>query len=618
MTGVGYYNSEPRNFNRGFGRGIPKPFQPSQRYPSPQPPRRGDLFIEAGRLAVEYLVSRGLLSSNVLPGKYQNGSLRNNNTGESQEFRNLQERDSSRRSSIDFDLTMLRSSSRERRRIGSSRSYSSDWSRENEKEVSLTEESIPSRTMEVDKDNIHKDTTKDTDTSDQNSKPAEPAAKDDRQDEISKGCSLDDVDSKKDDKEVVKTSDSILEETKTGTDNHNKEIDKIVDDLAIQQGEEKSNASLLMNNNPNSDPLLISKENSVNETGQDSIDSKKYDTMNNSEDSLSSKSLGAAVSDHSFGESGVLNPAYPVDQQKFMETLPFSEKAFSYEQNSSGLPELGMCSSIAKGRGEKRPIEEDNMMEGAKKAKQQWLSVAQSDEYSQFSDLSDNKHSVSPAKRAINIFNMSASQESFTNVSLPLKVDVESNINQGEKQLLSSSFKICDLNLMEASDMHENHEVSSLLYRTISGPNRDLQVDIDLSMTNNEYNDSGSMRKDIEIIDLETTSLEGCKNSNTSMKNTEAGITSMESFQNPQNSTENPDGQDGYGFMISELLGNDVPNCSSVQPDMNSLHNDMGLNHSEGMFSEDDPIYMSLGEIPLTGLLRDWEQPTQERNPFEL
>lgn len=65
------------------------------------------------------------------------------------------------------------------------------------------------------------------------------------------------------------------------------------------------------------------------------------------------------------------------------------------------------------------------------------------------------------------------------------------------------------------------------------------------------------------------------------MSSTEAGITSLESFPNPQNTTDNPDGQDGYGFMISELLGNDVPNCSSVQPDMNSLHNDMGINHSE-------------------------------------
>lgn len=65
------------------------------------------------------------------------------------------------------------------------------------------------------------------------------------------------------------------------------------------------------------------------------------------------------------------------------------------------------------------------------------------------------------------------------------------------------------------------------------------------------------------------------------MSSPAAGITVMESFQNPQNTTENPDGQDGYGSMISELLGNDVPNCSSVQPDLNTFHTDIGLNHGE-------------------------------------
>lgn len=626
MTGVGFYTSEPRNFNRGFGRGTPKQFQPSQTpsHPSPPPPRKGDLFVEAGRLAVEYLVSRGLLSSNVLSGKYQNGILRNN-AGEPQDLRSLQDRDSSRRSSIDQDVTLSRSYSRERRRLGPSRSIGSDWSRENEKEGSFTEEAIPSRAMDIDNDTLNKDTSKDTDTSFQNSHPAEPA------NEVMKPS--DDLDLKmtslvqnKDDNEIVEASDvvnAVREETKNGSDNHDKDKDTAMNNLAIQQDEEKSSASTLINsNNPTTDSLLISKENNSSVTEHDSLDSKKYDTMNDSEETPSSKCIVTNISDHSFREAGVMNPAYTVDLQKSMESLPFTDKTFSYEQESGGLPELGMCSSIVKDRGQKRPVEEDSMMEGAKKAKQQWLSVAPSDEFSQLPDLSD-KHSILPAKGSLSIFNVSASQESFTNISLPLKANVESDMNQGEKQLLSSSFKICDLNLMEASDMHEHHEVPAMLYPTISGPSRNLPVDIDLSMSNscnltNDYNDTGSVRKDIEIIDLESASLEGCKSPNTSMKNTEAGITSLESFPNPQNTTDNPDGQDGYGFMISELLGNDVPNCSSVQPDMNSLHNDMGINHSEGMFSEDDPIYMSLGEIPLTGLLRAWEQPTQERNPFEL
>lgn len=42
-----------------------------------------------------------------------------------------------------------------------------------------------------------------------------------------------------------------------------------------------------------------------------------------------------------------------------------------------------------------------------------------------------------------------------------------------------------------------------------------------------------------------------------------------------------PDVQDGYGLMISELLGNDSPNSSSVPTDLNSLHNHMGLQNAE-------------------------------------
>ena len=50
---------------------------------------------------------------------------------------------------------------------------------------------------------------------------------------------------------------------------------------------------------------------------------------------------------------------------------------------------------------------------------------------------------------------------------------------------------------------------------------------------------------------------------------------------NSVNANDIPDVQDGYGLMISELLGNDIPNCSSVPADMNSLHNEMGLHNGE-------------------------------------
>lgn len=44
---------------------------------------------------------------------------------------------------------------------------------------------------------------------------------------------------------------------------------------------------------------------------------------------------------------------------------------------------------------------------------------------------------------------------------------------------------------------------------------------------------------------------------------------------------EIPDVHDGYG-LVSELLGNDVSNCSPVPADINDLHNEMTL-HSQGV-----------------------------------
>ncbi|XP_068660364.1 uncharacterized protein At4g26450-like [Aristolochia californica] len=66
------YSSNCRRFNRGSGRVPPKP------YASPQshPPCRGDIFMEAGRLAAEYLISRGFLLPSSFLNKSQNGTVK--------------------------------------------------------------------------------------------------------------------------------------------------------------------------------------------------------------------------------------------------------------------------------------------------------------------------------------------------------------------------------------------------------------------------------------------------------------------------------------------------------------------------------------------------------------
>lgn len=62
----------------------------------------------------------------------------------------------------------------------------------------------------------------------------------------------------------------------------------------------------------------------------------------------------------------------------------------------------------------------------------------------------------------------------------------------------------------------------------------------------------------------------------------EVVFTGTDGFSDNAHSTNNiPHSQDGYGLMISELLGNDIANCSPLPEDINSLHNDMGLHNEE-------------------------------------
>ncbi|ERM93852.1 hypothetical protein AMTRI_Chr04g247180 [Amborella trichopoda] len=120
----GAYNSEFRVSSRGgFGRGPPPKVYP--------PPRKSDIFMEAGRLAAEYLVYQGVLPANALTGgKWQNGSGKSDIL----EFR-VQDRDNpdGRVSALTRlgNVMEPRSHLRGRRRIGGFRNFGWDRSREN-------------------------------------------------------------------------------------------------------------------------------------------------------------------------------------------------------------------------------------------------------------------------------------------------------------------------------------------------------------------------------------------------------------------------------------------------------------------------------------------------------
>ncbi|KAK9121801.1 hypothetical protein Syun_019418 [Stephania yunnanensis] len=79
----------------------------------------------------------------------------------------------------------------------------------------------------------------------------------------------------------------------------------------------------------------------------------------------------------------------------------------------------------------------------------------------------------------------------------------------------------------------------------------------------------------------------------------------MEGFPSHMTGTSDlPDAQDGYGLMISESLGTDISNCLIVPAEIAGLHTDISLHNETGILGDDDPIYLSLGEIPISKIER--------------
>ncbi|KAM2613911.1 hypothetical protein TB2_028589 [Malus domestica] len=710
MRGHGFYNSEHRNFNRGFGR--PKSFQPAPAPPPPPPPppRKGDIFMEAGRLAAEYLVAKGLLPPNVLSAKWQNSKKQ---VGEFQEADQLQIAEEGRTSALArlgnsgsdggsrrgrFGVDEFSSNgrnqfkARRRNAAGSNRgSYGSDWGRESGRSGSFTDRhSMASFYMEGDEGSVsgqHEEEKVSKDVGNnglqQNSSPSElgPKSEDavDSESKLDKGQNPDeDMSSNPSSgawKDGPTETDEVGQETtkvsdiemKDQTTNDETEKNNVSENLPIQlsilEAEDEGDSSgkndtnlltlckfakvptrirsSLTSRGPKVDPVANIQEGSTSANAVQPAESQVL-----VESCSLDVSAGATLSHKTPQDNGLnpetckpqssqtaeilveLDPAYGMEQNKYgrSQSLPGRDFVRENEQESSQGP-VGFRSSsfVTKERGDKRALEEHDKLEGAKKPRK-WLPymVADTDECFQLSNLSEKKESSqeengSPGEQVIIAFDHESSvmnDSHFQNDRGEACIEYVQ-----EKQLFPNSFKICDLNLMDA---HENRDSDHAIdYPAVSGIKREAEpVDIDLSMSNSNVSGENSRCttdvKEIEIIDLESDSIQEDKTFNNAERKTETEFTPLEGFSNhAQNPNDIPDAQDGYGLMISELLGTDFPSCSTVPGDLNPLPNEIGLHNGEEALADDDSIYMALGEIPLT-FLRPWEQPTPQEyeKPF--
>ncbi|KAJ9562749.1 hypothetical protein OSB04_007909 [Centaurea solstitialis] len=589
-----------RSYNRGgFGRGQqPKVFQSGNS--QPPPPRRVDVFMEAGKLATEYLVSKGLLPPNPVNGKWQNSNLKSQvgvGGGDGVPDADSGTGGGRRRFPDDYgSATGSRDGVRARRTMGGSfKNPGFEWNREISRSSSLSEKAKPSLdNKQGDGDSVsgsveEQRSGKDGAVEDQKSVSGDLESRNSEAGNVETAIDekpnqlpddnagiktpISDVESaeKSDSLKIPSTSEVIMDDDK-------REPDKpIVKEEPAQEHstDENKNTSA---NNASSDLLTLIRFNKVPTRTRSSVTLKgsKSDSLLTSGDENKNKIQNSAEPTNSLQDVPMADENQESNHELKIEEVPIEEEVaqidhkYNFGSRSQSFPqrssvtdeELGeeqhgynRSSSVVLGRGEKRPLHLSDSPESAKKPRD-WTS---GDGYLHLSNSREDQ---------------------------PSGITQPCNVYAEEKQLFPNSFKICDLNLMEVSDVNDNHDTNSVIgFSSIRQPKQEPgSVDFDLTMNSScDITDRQTRRgaddKEVEVIDLDCDSGQDDKGFNNSERREEAIFTDLESFPDSmQRVSDLP--QDGYGLMISELLEADIPN-STVPTGVNSMHNEMSLQNEE-------------------------------------
>lgn len=675
MRGQRTYNTEYRsnNIRGGYGRGgRSKQFQPL-------PPRETDIFMEAGRLAAEYLVSKGVLPPDALSGKWLNDDAKEQMKNY-RSFRHhevdktpvatdghasgpsnlansgLETGSVRRRYSDEYTSMASRFSFRGRKRTGPLKTYGSEMKREFGRSGSWAEKSGASLSIEADRDTLIENQAlqsggKDGNDSKQSS-PGEAIQVDSEtsiKSEFDKHNPEDDVHANNGALSKAKnlSSDADGELIKRSDDsnkfNDMTDISKGINDNNWQQknDENKAKSSTEDNNLAHVDLLKHCKFANVCTKARSPLKKGPKGVQNpmNGDGKISnrvfSETSEAQVINVDVGSSSCNDPCHhdfeslqsndPSIQKelgvtsttKSGESLRAPESAYKEKETD----EVQSPNSMFMERGVKRAIDYMTDGRGDSKKIRHCVSTldAQSDSSSHLSCLINNQPHLQGSETAGSALVTPVSDQKVLDVSLVPKCEADSVEFMEEKQLFPGSFKTCDLNLSGTCDVGANHEPPpTIIFPSVTQPGEaGAPIDVDLSMGSSDNlpeknSKHGIKDMDIEVIDLENDSAQDHKVFDNPEKRADTLFNDLVGFpSNMHNSNGIPDVQDGYGLMISELLANESPSSSSVHTDLNSLNNHMGLPNTEGMLGDDESIYMSLGEIPIS-LLGPWEQPMQD------
>nr|XP_043621402.1 uncharacterized protein At4g26450 [Erigeron canadensis] len=599
-VGQGY-----RNYNRGggggFGRGQP-----------PQP-RRIDVFMEAGKLASEYLFAKGLIPPSSGSGKWQMKNQIGGGEGEGSGVkRKLSDDFGSEMGGGDGDRAVRRSvkdprlekakGALEKQGDGDSASGSMEEQRSGKDGAGLQEKSV-SGDLELKSYDAGKVETTTVDQMDQspeeNSRvmtpvldvlPKESVECEETSDGKKVDMSTDDVimdDAKQESEETVVVKEDEPEENDTDTGNENSS-----DLLTLIRSDKvptRTRSSVTLKGSK-SDPVLICGDENKNKSPDSGVPDNPISLQDDKNQGLNKEpKFEETVSEQ--------DQKYKFGQGLHLRSQSFPQRYSISEQDLNDIQHgYSRSSSDVLSRVEKQPLQINDSAELTKKP-QEWTPA--------------NPHS----NDYLHLSN-SRGDQSSSQVGGSVKTEPCNDFAE-EKQLFPNSFKICDLNLMGASDANEHRDTKPVMGFSSIGQTKQepVSVDFDLTMNSNygiaeRHFRRGADGKGVEIIDLDCDSVQD--DNNNPERRDEAIFTDLGSFPDSmQRVSDMP--QDGYGLMISELLEADIPN-STVSSDVNSMHNEMSLQNEDGILADDESIYMSLGEIPISFVPVWDQQPSQGYN----
>nr|XP_010908456.1 uncharacterized protein At4g26450 [Elaeis guineensis] len=601
---------------------------------SDSPPQKTDVWIEAGRLAAEYLVSKGLLSPSLLPeqwpGKEDNKVLkekeRDSPVPESRTsaFARLgnavPEVGHGRRRINDDDHDRMGSRSYLRRRMGHyNRGQGSNWLRDNVRNARWIERSWRCSNS-VDEDNdfaphFHRSRRSGFDKgrgSAMRSPTDEGYSRSDRISELrSEKEDVDEIGSKvsssrvRRDRSIVSSwdlnegvdDDTILNSVNVDELKSDSSRDLKKKDIAVVDRPRRMDDNNLWNI---ISPLKVPKKPRSSMPLKIPI----FDQVDQGP-TTEAKIASGATTKEAFKVA--LEEDLDAPDLSVVQPVQLVEESVKLQYESSDRPsDLGTFRPIVDVREEVNSVQYSNETEGIKHQRHSSSSrIAQDNEHfclPGFSAKLSNPcdESLSLVKEMVDV----AEQEKLEDPALLLKNKAEVNVMlEQEKQLPHTSCRNFDLNIMETPEITEipDYPTEDQLHTSFPAleTEKKLPVYPGFLMGNNTNADCEhrllvNNEKVIEVINVEDE-YPAEDNVCSHLKSNETGLDNFLSH------TEHADLsgiQDGCSFPVSNYLATVTLGHPSTQANLSDLPTGMSPHDAVAIPVDDDPIYMSLEEIP--------------------